>query len=207
MLERVTRILDAVEARPLSASTLAEQTALSISTAHRLANEMAGFGFLSRDDDGRFSLGTRFKVAPLELAARPTLIDLRYRTSETAQLWVRRGNVRLCLVTEDSHNELRATLPIGSRIELPTGSSGRILADGVGVREELARNGWVESVSERTPGLTSVSAPVIVHGNLLAAVCLAAPVTRSGEHPGAKYGIDVVHAAQEIMQTVENSLS
>lgn len=206
MLRRVAGILDAVEAQPLTASAIAEKTKLSISTAHRLAVDMADFGFLARGEDGRFSLGTRFRVSPLEVAAKPILSQLRDLTGESAQIWVRRGNVRLCLITEDSRHELRATRPVGSRLDLPAGSSGRILAGGDDVDEELAEHGWIESVSQRTPGLCSVSAPIIVRDQLLGALCLAAPVSRSGEQPGERYGADVLKAARDIEEAAANFL-
>lgn len=64
----------------------------------------------------------------VENAGMPVLRDLRDRTGETAQLWVRRGDERVCLLSADSQHELRAILPPGSRLPLPQGSSGRVLA-------------------------------------------------------------------------------
>ncbi len=206
MLRRVAGILDAVEGQPLTASAIAEKTQLSVSTAHRLAVDMADFGFLARREDGRFSLGTRFRVSPLEVAAKPILAQLRDLTGESAQIWVRRGTARMCLISEDSRHELRAAMPPGSKLELPAGSSGRILAGGDDVDEELAKYGWIESVSQRTPGLCSVSVPISVRGQLLGALCLAAPVARSGDKPGERYGHDVVKAARDIEEAAENFL-
>jgi DNA-binding IclR family transcriptional regulator len=55
----------------------------------------------------------------------------------------------------------------------------------------------VESVSQRTPGIGSVSAPVRQHGEVVAAVCVPAPLSRVPS-PGAAHGERVVAAAQQI---------
>jgi DNA-binding IclR family transcriptional regulator len=105
----------------------------------------------------------------------------------------------------DSHHELRATLPPGSRLPLPAGSSGRLLAEDPEALEGAARQGWVESVGLRTPGLGSVSAPVLLHEKIVAAVCLAMPLARVAVSPGADFGDDVVAAARRIGQDLERS--
>ena len=62
----------------------------------------------------------------------------------------------MCLLSADSQHELRAILPIGSRLPLPQGSSGRLLAADEETLAELAEGGWIESVGIRTPGLGSM---------------------------------------------------
>jgi DNA-binding IclR family transcriptional regulator len=90
-LERAAAILDAVGRSAVSASELSRQTGLSVSTAHRLALQMVDYGFLRRSESGTFRLGDRFVRSALENAGLPVLQELRDRTGETAQLWVRRG--------------------------------------------------------------------------------------------------------------------
>lgn len=93
----------------MSASELSRRTGLSLSTAHRLALQLAEYGFLRRTDNGAFCIGDRFVRSKLENAGLPVLQELRDRTGETVQLWVRRGDERVCLVNVDSRHELRAT--------------------------------------------------------------------------------------------------
>ena len=151
VLDRVVAVLDAVETRRMTASELARHLGLSVPTAHRLVGSMMAHGLLGRDADGRLRLGHRFAVPYLEHVAASVLTDLQQQTRETAQIWVRRGEHRLCLASVDSPEELRASVPVGTLLPLTAGgSAARILT------EPVAR--WVESISQRTPGLCSVSA-------------------------------------------------
>ncbi|MDQ0848638.1 DNA-binding IclR family transcriptional regulator [Arthrobacter sp. B3I9] len=202
-LERAAAILDAVGRSAVSASELSRRTGLSLSTAHRLALQMVDYGFLRRTETSAFRLGDRFVRSSLENAGMPVLRELRDHTGETAQLWVRRSDERVCLVSADSRHELRATLPPGSRLPLPQGSSGRLLAAEEDALAELASTGWVESVGARTPGLGSVSAPVRTDEGIVAAVCLAMPLARVSGSPGRDFGELVVRAAARIAEAVE----
>jgi DNA-binding IclR family transcriptional regulator len=201
-LERAAAILDAVGRSAVSASELSRRTGLSLSTAHRLALQMVDYGFLRRTEGGTFRLGQRFVRSALENAALPVLHELRDNTGETAQLWVRRGDERVCVLSADSRHELRATLPPGSRLPLPAGSSGRLLAADDEVLTELASAGWIESVGSRTPGLGSISAPVQTEEGIIAAVCLAMPLARVTGSPGQDHGAVVVQAARRIADAV-----
>ncbi|MFC7850273.1 IclR family transcriptional regulator [Arthrobacter sp. NPDC057388] len=202
-LERAAAILDAVGRSAVSASELSRQTGLSVSTAHRLALQMVDYGFLRRSESGTFRLGDRFIRSALENAGLPVLQELRDRTGETAQLWVRRGDERVCLLSADSQHELRAILPVGSRLPLPQGSSGRLLAADDDALAELATAGWIESVGMRTPGLGSISAPVQTDEGIIAAVCLAMPLARVVKSPGQDFGDQVIRAAERIAEAVE----
>jgi DNA-binding IclR family transcriptional regulator len=205
-LERAASILDAVGRSAVSASELSRQTGLSVSTAHRLALQLADYGFLRRTDTGAFRLGDRFVRSALENAGMPVLRELRDRTGETAQLWVRRGDERVCLLSADSQHELRAILPPGSRLPLPQGSSGRLLAAEDDALAELAAVGWVESVGSRTPGLGSISVPVQTDEGMVAAVCLAMPLARVIASPGKDHGDKVIEAAQRIAQSLQQRI-
>lgn len=205
-LERAAAILDAVGRSAVSASELSRQTGLSVSTTHRLALQMTDYGFLRRTETGAFRLGDRFVRSALENAGMPVLQELRDGTGETAQLWVRRGDERICLLSADSRHELRATLPPGSRLPLPEGSSGRLLAADDDALGELAAVGWIESVGTRTPGLGSVSAPVQTDEGIVAAVCLAMPLARVVASPGQDHGDEVIQAAQRIARTLQQKI-
>lgn len=197
-LERAAAILDAVEHAAASASELARRTGLSVSTAHRLALSMVDYGFLRRTENGDFRLGHRFVRTTMETSASPILDQLRETTGETAQLWIRRGQERICAISFDSRQELRATLPRGARLPLPAGSSGRLLAEEPEALDEATIRGWTESMGMRTPGLGSVSAPVLLHEQVIAAVCLAMPLARVHVSPGADFGAAVAEAARRL---------
>ncbi len=202
VLDKSVRVLDAV-AESAGACTLGElvdATGLPKATAHRLAAALEVHGLLRRDPDGRYLLGVRLiglgRAAaedwPLAEAARPALEDLRTATGESVQLYRRDGDHRVCVVSLESPHELRTIVPQGSRLPLGLGSAGRILAAGGG--EDDGRP-WTASVGERAPGVSSVSAPVVVDGRLVAAVGISGPLARLGDHPGDRYGAAVAAAA------------
>lgn len=200
VLDRAVAVLDAVEARRMTASELARHLGLSIPTAHRLVGSMMAHDLLSRDGDGRLRLGARFSLPHLEQVATPVLTELQQETGETAQIWVRRGEHRLCLASIESPAELRASVPIGTLLPLEVGgSAARVLT------EPTTAPGWVESISQRTPGLCSVSAPIRrPSGETVAAVCLSAPIFRvDGSGPGSLYGKAVLAAAAQLSDALQ----
>lgn len=196
VLDKAVSVLDAVEAGPLALADLTKATGLSRATAHRLATALEVHGFVDRDGDGRFRPGARLAALSLPAVARPALERLRDVTGESVQLYVRRGDQRLCVSAIESAHGLRTIVPVGALLPLDRGSAGRVLG-GTGGRE------WVESVEERQVGVASVSAPVRgADGRVLAAVSVSGPVDRTTRQPGRRYGTDVVKAAAEIEQAL-----
>ncbi|MFJ2618041.1 IclR family transcriptional regulator [Glutamicibacter sp. NPDC087344] len=197
-LERISLILDALEFGDATASELARRTGLSTSTAHRLALSLVDYDFLRRESSGNYSLGRRFVRSRLEIIGLSYLTELRDTTGETSQLWIRRGDSRVCVASVDSRHELKATLPVGATLTLPQGSSGRLLAFDPDAIAAIESTGWVESVGLRTPGLGSVSAPITQKDHIVAAICLAMPLSRCEVSPGADHGQLVANTAAQI---------
>ncbi|GAA0528973.1 IclR family transcriptional regulator [Saccharopolyspora subtropica] len=194
VLDRSVAILDCVESTPMGTSELARTLGLSVSTTHRLAGALLAHGLLRRDANGAFHLGPRFATSSLAEAARPVLEELCAESGESVQLWVRRADHRLCVVSVECTQELRASQPVGCLLPLPHGSSAQVL---LGARNPDGHD-WVESVQGRAPGVGSVSAPVRLHGDVVAAVCLSAPIQRLEPSPGARFGALVVTAAARV---------
>lgn len=200
VLDKAVRILDVVASGRVRASELPERTGISRATAHRLAVGLEAHGLLRRDADGAFVAGLGLiglgraaaDAFPLAAAAAPVLEALRDRTGESAQLYVVDGDERLCVAAVDSAEELRTTIRVGARLPLDVGSAGRVLSG------EAGRDGWVASVSERAPGVASVSAAVRRDSGVVAAVSVSGPVERVTRRPGAAFGDDVVVAAKTI---------
>ncbi len=149
VLARAVAILDVVESSPMGASDLARELDLSLSTTYRLATDMVKHGLLRKDQEGRFYLGQRFVTTALSDLAIPALRELSEATGESAQLWVRRGESRLCAASVDSQHELRVALPVGTLVPLPQGSSGHVLSGDWEADPEAVKSGWWVSVSER----------------------------------------------------------
>jgi DNA-binding IclR family transcriptional regulator len=74
------------------------------------------------------------------------------------------------------------------------GSAGKVLSGDGGV----LRRGWAESVEERERGVASVSAPVMVDGQVAAAISVSGPLERTTRHPGRRYAEAVTAAARAV---------
>ncbi|PSK89680.1 IclR family transcriptional regulator [Murinocardiopsis flavida] len=198
VLDRAVAILDRVESRAMGTSELARELGLSVSTTHRLTGALLAHKLLRRDPGGDFHLGPRFTTAAIADTARPILEELQAATRESVQLWVRRADHRLCVLSVESDEELRAGLPVGAMIPLPQGSAARVL---LGERDPGGA-AWLESRAARAPGVGSVSAPVRLHGETVAAVCLSGPLHRLDPGPGLLFGARVAAAAQQVEAAV-----
>ncbi len=201
MLDKAVALLAAIDAQPRSLAELQTATGLPRATAHRLATALEGHGLVRRNGDGRFTLGLRLiglgraagDAFPLRGAAHPVLEQLAAGTGESVQLFVRQGDVRVCVDAVESTHGLRWIVPVGAVLPLGRGSAGRLLDGGTTAAP------WVESVEEREAGVCSVSAPVIdARGRLVAAVSVSGPVERLSRQPGERYGAAVEAAARAI---------
>ena len=214
VLDKAVAVMAALaESGPLSLAGLVETTGLSRPTAHRLAAALEAHRLVGRDDAGRYRLGLRLlgwagtvsaEVGLVE-AARPVLARLRDETGESAQLFVRDGDRRVCVAAAERASGLRDTVPVGAVLPLDRGSGGKVLvafegaAPPGGELEAVRRRGWAASVAEREEGVASVSAPVVdARGRVRAAVCVSGPVQRLGRQPGRHLAGPVMAAARDI---------
>lgn len=193
VLDKSMAIISTCEASPRMAADIAESLDLSIPTVHRLTRALVTHGLLTRESDGAFRLGARFISFGLGQTARDPLRALAEHTGEACQLWVPRGSNRLCLVSEAMPNELHVELREGTQLPLTDGGTAAKVIQG-----ERSEPGWVLTVSERTPGLTSVSAPVETKDGLVGAVCIVAPVARVSSDLGELYGTRLLVTASAI---------
>jgi DNA-binding IclR family transcriptional regulator len=196
VLDKAVAVLDALEVAPMALTELSSATGLPRATAHRLAQALEIHGFVDRDPAGRFVLGERVAGRSLAAAARPALERLRDATGESAQLFVPRGHVRVCVVSLESPHSLRTIVPVGAELPMDVGSAAKVFAGRTG------RRGWAESVEERERGVASVSAPVVRDGEIVAAVSVSGPVERTTRTPGRRYAAAVLAAADEVAQAI-----
>ena len=195
VLDKAMAVLAAVEDAPRSLAELVDATGLSRATAHRLARALEVHGLVRRTPDGRFAVGPRLDAVALPELARPALEALSHATGESVQLFVRRGDRRLCVAALESPNELRTIVPVGAFLPLDRGSAGKVLSEDAAV----LRRGWAESVAEREPGVASVSAPVVDgEGRVRAAVSVSGPIQRTTRAPGRRYAKAVMAAARQV---------
>jgi len=219
VLDKSVLVLEAVEGGATSLASLVKRTGLSRATVHRLAVALEVHRLLGRDRDGRWRLGPRLA----ELAGSPTgdallerapavLGRLRDATGESAQLYRRQGDRRICVAAAERGSGLRDTVPVGSSLPLSAGSAAQVLLawspDDPAVRTaaftprtlaEVRRRGWAHSVAERETGVASVSAPVRGRdGRVLAAVSVSGPLERLTRSPGRLHAEAVCAAAGEL---------
>jgi len=227
VLDKAAHILDALESGPLTLAGLVAATGLARPTAHRLATALEHHRLVTRDLSGRFVLGPRLgelAVAAGEdkllAVASPILIALRDATKESAQLYRRQGDQRICVAVAERMSGLRDTVPVGSALSMHAGSAAQILLAweepdrlhrGLqGARftatdlSAIRRRGWSQSVGEREPGVASVSAPIRGSGGkVIAAVSISGPIERLTRAPGRIHGHAVVSAAARITELLK----
>jgi len=196
VLDKAMALLDVLEQEPLSLQALTAATGLPRATVHRLASALEVHGLVARDDAGRFALGPRIATRPLADSARPALERLRDETGESVQLYVPRGNVRVCVVSLESPHGLRTIVPVGATLPMDVGSAAKVFAGAAG------RKGWAESVEERERGVASVSAPIRRGDAVVAAVSVSGPIERTTRQPGRRYASAVCAAADEVTQAI-----
>jgi ABC-type dipeptide/oligopeptide/nickel transport system ATPase subunit len=134
VLDKAVLVLNALEAGPASLAQLVQTTGLARPTAHRLAVALEHHRFVHRDPQGRFILGPR--LAELAVAAgedrllaiaQPILAQLRDMTGESASLFRRQGDVRVCVAAAERSSGLRDTIPVGAALPMTAGSAAQVL--------------------------------------------------------------------------------
>src|ERR671931_645212 len=116
-----------------SLAELVERTKLPRATAHRLAQALEIHRLLVRDQQGRWRPGPRLgelaNAAPdvLLSSAEPMLTALRDATGESAQLYLRRADERICVAAAERASGLRDTVPVGAVLPMTAGSAAQVL--------------------------------------------------------------------------------
>jgi DNA-binding IclR family transcriptional regulator len=229
VLDKAAAVLAALESGPATLAQLVAATHLARPTAHRLAVALEFHRLVSRDIQGRFVLGPRLgELASaagedrLLAAAGPVLLALRDHTSESAQLFRRQGEHRICVAAADRPVGLRDSIPVGATLSMLAGSAAQALLAWeepdrlhrgmhgatfpATMLSQVRRRGWAQSVGEREPGVASVSAPVRgPSGRVVAAVSVSGPIERMGRQPGRHFAPAVMAAANRLSEVVRTT--
>jgi DNA-binding IclR family transcriptional regulator len=228
VIDKAVRILNALESGPKSLSQLVSETKIARPTAHRLAVALEHHRFAARDFAGKFILGPRFSELSASVGedkllsvANPILQQLRDKTGESAQLYRRHGNQRICVASAERMSGLRDSVPVGTVLTMQAGSAAQILlaweeADRLHpallnakfdatLLSAVRRRGWAQSVGEREAGVASVSAAIKGAGNkVVAAISISGPIERLGRQPGRLHSAAVVAAAEKLSSILKN---
>jgi DNA-binding IclR family transcriptional regulator len=229
VLDKAAIVLSALEAGPATLAQLVAATHLARPTAHRLAVALEHHRLVGRDLQGRFILGPRLAELAaaagedrLLAAAGPVLTALRDHTSESAQLYRRQGDQRICVAAAERPVGLRDSIPVGAALTMSAGSAAQVLLAWeeperlhrglhgakftATVLSGVRRRGWAQSVGEREPGVASVSAPVRgPSGRVVAAVSVSGPAERMTRQPGRLHAAAVVSAANRLSEVMRRT--
>jgi DNA-binding IclR family transcriptional regulator len=229
VLDKAAVVLGALEAGPSTLAQLVSATGLARPTAHRLAVALEHHRLVGRDMQGRFVLGPRLAELAsaagedrLLASAGPVLAALRDHTGESAQLFRRQGDQRICVAAAEPPMGLRDSIPVGSSLTMLAGSAAQVLLAweepdrlhrGLqGARftatalSGVRRRGWAQTVSEREPGAASVSAPVRgPSGRVVAAISISGPIERISRQPGRLHAPAVTAAAAKLSEVLTRS--
>ncbi|WP_026536042.1 IclR family transcriptional regulator [Arthrobacter sp. H14] len=229
VIDKAAMVLDALESRPASLAQLVTATGLARPTVHRLAVALVHHRLVNRDIQGRFVLGARLvELASaagedrLTAAAGPVLLQLRDATGESAQIFRRQGDSRICVASAERPVGLRDTIPVGTQLSMRGGSAAQVLLawedhdrllEGLTnarftptVLAGVRRRGWAQSLGEREPGVASVSAPVRgPSGRVIAALSISGPIERLTRQPGRLHSDVVCNSARILTESLRKS--
>ena len=231
VLDKAISVLAVAESGPATLTQLVQATGLARPTTHRIAVALEHHRLLARDVQGRFVLGPRITELAsaagedrLLAIAQPLLAQLRDQTGESAQLYRRQADLRVCVAAAERASGLRNTVPVGAALPMTAGSAAQILlawedAERMhrGLRgakftaatlANVRRRGWAASTAEREAGVASVSAPVRgTGGRVLAAISVSGPIERLTRSPGRLHAAAVVAAAEKITEQLRAEAS
>lgn len=186
----------------LTLAELAKRTGFYKSTILRLSVSLERAGFLARDPDGAFRVGAAaLKAGQLYQAAfklgdvaLPLLRKLAAETGETASLYVREGDMRVCLHRVESVQMVRAIVREGDRRPLDRGAAGKVLRG-----DATGKSGIAVSMGEVSPESAAIAAPVHdAQARVVAAVSVSGPTQRFAGSAVAAMGAKVKEAAAEL---------
>ena len=224
MLDKAVLILRLAAVSSVTLTELVQQSGLPKATAHRIAMGLEGHALLSRNDVGAWIAGpllaelTNGGVSGLASRAGPILEQLCRDTGESAQLFRRESDVRLCIASAERASGLRDTVPRGARLPMTAGSAAHVLLAWSSAADkpddaallgrasfsnrtlaEVRRRGYAHSSGEREAGVGSISAPVRdADGGVIAAVSVSGPLERLGRRPRAGLVAAVIEAAKSL---------
>jgi len=221
-VDRALTLLEAFGRGPtsLSLSELAQATGMVKSTVLRLAASLQRGGFLRRGPDGRYRLGPALVrlgahyQASFEIGdhVTPVLERLARATGESASLYVREGDQRVCLFRANARrHRLLHFVQVGTHFRYDSGASGRVISafseadnpDLEGIRERLVA---VSAHDRMIADTAAVAAPVFAAGEaFVGAISLSGPAMRFTDHALRRLQRAVVGAAADLTSALGGS--
>ncbi|MDS7594406.1 IclR family transcriptional regulator [Agrobacterium tumefaciens] len=213
-VERAASLLEAFTDRDytLSLGELARRVELDKSTVLRIARSLAKHQLLVRNDDASWRLGPKLMklgniyqstFRPSDII-EPLLADLVTQTGESAAVYVREGDERVCLFRHDSHQSIRHSARVGSTYPLDRGAPGRVILAFMGrsgaIYDDIRKAGFHATAGERDPQVASLAVPIFREGQVL-----FGSLTLTG--PPARFSEDAIKKNLEILRVAARKLS
>ncbi|MBB3979564.1 DNA-binding IclR family transcriptional regulator [Rhizobium azooxidifex] len=192
-VERAASLLEAFTDRDFSLSLgeLARRVELDKSTVLRIARSLAKHGLLLRNEDASWRLGPKLmKLGNIYQSTfrasdiiEPLLAEVVEKTGESAAVYVREGQERVCLFRHDSHQSIRHAARIGDTMPLDRGAPGRVILAFGGrsgeVYDQIRDAGFHVTCGERDPQVASIAVPIYRDGpNLFGSMAVTGPPAR-----------------------------
>lgn len=212
-VERALAIFDAFDPghTMLTLQEIGQRIGLSKATTYRLVNCLYDLGYLVRLDDNRYCLSLKLtrlsgmvrSTVGIREIARPTMLNLVQKSSETVTLNTVANAQRLCIEVFDTPSPLMSIVRAGEQTTLLYGATGRILLAHLSSAEvdrifrdtppkqrpnraelekELVRfrqQGYALTSNERVAGVTAISVPLRdINGQVRYCISITGPAIR-----------------------------
>lgn len=214
-VDRALTILDAMTDEKITLAELSKRTDLYKSTVLRLVKSLERFGYLLRDEDGCYRLGSKalylgslyqrhFRTSEV---VPPVLRKLVADLHEGVSFYVVDGESRIVLHRIDVARSVRDSVHEGDRFPLTNGASGHVLRAFSGVRGErfdrIRDAMFAASFGERDPETAAFAAPVFGPANrLVGAISVSGPRYRIEALGEAKIVPVLLKQAQALTTTL-----
>jgi DNA-binding IclR family transcriptional regulator len=217
VIERAVDVIDSLSYGPLSLTEVSQQTGFAKGTVFRILHSLGYGGLVVKDPiDNRYLLGPGLwrygqnsidEVGMMAALAGPIVAGLREFTAETITLNTRIGLDRVCIVEHQSSLPLLYRTPVGSRIPLHIGASGKTLLaytpepqqkkllgalasasfengdppdpdELKASLDQIVEQGWAESTGERLDGAAGVAVAILPERHQPMTVSVLGPESR-----------------------------
>jgi DNA-binding IclR family transcriptional regulator len=180
----------------LSLQEITERTNLNKATIIRHIASLEKYGYVLRVNKGEYALGPTFlefgnlyqNSFQISDHALPIMRNLVKETDNSAGLYIRDGDMRVCLHKVGSQAALVSSLQEGDRRPILPGGSGKVmLAFSDNPKEyeawgDIRKSHYIVNIGDRHPEFSSLAAPIFKRNQKLAAVLsLSGPTSRFTE--------------------------
>ena len=156
----------------LTVTKIANITRDHKSRISRISKSLENFGFIRKINSGEFKIGHSISRLyeiydssfNLKNSIKSELDFISSKTNETASLFVKQKESRVCIQTSEPKKTIKHSIEIGVKKPLNKGSSGHILSAyhdlQIEHKEKILKQGYSMSFGERDREIASVSVPI-----------------------------------------------